>query len=703
MKSGLEFRGHMPIVQGNLALTLKVTVLLTTTLVVFFQDLVLIFDDAWQSETMSYLLIVPVLLVYLVYRKRKMVKAVAPSESPRILRRLPLNDVAGALLILVSFLLYWFGSYTFTPLEYHVFALPIFVAACVLLLFNTQILKQLLFPVFFLFLLVPPPAEILYNLGALLSSLSSELAYYSLAFLRIPVVLSMESGTPTLFVTQQNGNVVPLAVDVACSGIYSLIGFLVFALFTAYVIRDKLWKKALIFCFGFPLIYFLNVLRIAIIGVIGYFYGEDLALNAFHLFGGWVLIFLGTLILLVASEKLFKIHVLAKRAEACAACGKMTKAEGDFCFSCGRIPSPHVPALNKKDVAKIVGLVLSVILIMSVQTPVFALTQGPPEVMMQTAQGGNVTTNILPEFPDYQLRFLYRDEDFEKLAGQDRSLVYAYIPDNESSEMVWVTLEIASARMSLHRWEACLITYPLSRGRQPRVQQIELKDTRLLENPPIIGRFFAFNSTVTNEIEAVLYWYETSVFKINDTAQQKQVKISLIAYPNGTGNLGDVEQQLSALATRLVGYWQPIKTWSQIALLISQSGDRLIIVDMIALCGIFPIYVIEKRKKRRQNTIAYGKLSKDSRQVVDAVHEAEKRTLPTLGNISAVYAASASVVLEKEELLQKLAGVERIGIVRGQIAGKDDEPAQVWKTHVHFSRNSPSIHRRLYWSRHGSQ
>jgi exosortase len=704
MKFELESRGHMPIVPGSLALALKVTVLLATTLAVFFQDLVLIFNDAWQSEAMSYSLIVPVLLVYLVYRKRKLVKAVATSESPRILRRLPLNDVAGALLILVSFLLYWFGSYTFTPLEYHVFALPIFVAACVLLLFNTQTLRQLLFPVFFLFLLVPPPAEILYNVGALLSSLSSELAYHMLAFFGIPVILSVEPGTPTLFVTQQNGAAVQLAVDVACSGIYSLIGFLIFALFTAYAIRDKLWKKALIFCLGFPLIYFLNVLRITIIGVIGYYYGEDLALNVFHLFGGWVLIFLGTLILLVALERLFKVHVLAKPTDVCAACGKVVKTEGDFCFSCGRVLNLRVPGLNKKDVAKIFSLVLSVILIMSIQTPVFALTQGPPEVMVQTPQGGNVTTSILPEVPDYALRFLFRDEDFEKLAGQDRSLVYAYIPANASGEMVWVALEIASTGASLHRWEACLIKYPLMHGQQPRVQQIGLlNDTKLLENPPIFGRFFVFNSTVTNETQAVLYWYETSVFKVNGTSQQKQVKISLIAYPNGTGNLGDVEHQLLALAARLVGYWQPIKTWSQIALLISQNGDKLIIIDMIALCGIFTFYMIERRKERRQNTIAYSKLSTASRQIVDAVHEAENETLPTLGNISAVYASSTSMVLRKEDLLQKLAEAERIGMVRGRIAGKDDEPVQVWKTHVQFPKNSLSISRRLHWRRHGNQ
>lgn len=684
MDFGLVHRGHMPTAKSSLVLVLKAMVLVATTLALFSQDLALVFTDAWQSETTSYLLVVPILLVYLIHRKRKIVKAVLMTESPKILQRLPLNEVVGALLALTSFLIYWYGSYTFTPLEYHVLALPIFVAACVLMLFNTQTLRQLLFPVFFLFLLVPPPAEILYNLGALLSSLSSELAYYLLAFSRIPVALSAESGTPTLYVTQSDGNVIKLAVDVACSGIYSLIGFLVFALFTAYVIRDRLWKKALVICLGIPLIYFLNVFRIAIIGVIAYFYGEALALNLFHLLGGWMLIFIGTFILLFISERLFKIHVLPKPTAACRDCGTPAETSRNVCFSCGKMLNIRVPDLSKRDLAKIASLILSVFLVLSVQTPVFALTQGPPEVILQTAQGGNETMHILPEFSDYSLRFMYRDTDFERLAKQDRSLIYAYTPYDGSKETIWVALEIASTRTSLHRWETCLISYPLGRGRQPRVVQLDLKDTRLLENPPIIGRFFAFNYTATNETQAVIYWYETSVFKINETSQQKQVKISLIAYPDGAQNLQDIESQLLSLATRLVGYWQPIKAWSQIALLLSQNGDKLIVINIIALGSVYAYYLDEKRKEKRQNTITYGKLSTANKQVIDAVHLAETRTQPILRAISTAYENTIGKTIEDGRLLQELYDVEKTGVLRSRTTSRDDEPVQTWETDMQF-------------------
>ncbi len=62
----------------------------------------------------------------------------------------------------VAILVYWYGSYTFIPLEYHMFTLPFLTAGLTLLLFNFQTLKQLLFPIAFLTFLAPPPVEILY-------------------------------------------------------------------------------------------------------------------------------------------------------------------------------------------------------------------------------------------------------------------------------------------------------------------------------------------------------------------------------------------------------------------------------------------------------------------------------------------------------------------------------------------------------------
>ena len=671
---------HFPqIPQDTLTVAIKITIVTLATVAMFFQDLAIIFNDALQNETTSYILVIPFLLTYLIYRKRKMIKAAIPVHSSKLFKIVPLNEIIGAFLFLASFLLYWYGSYTFTPLEYHIVALPIFASACILILFNMQTLKQLLFPMAFMFLLVPPPEEIIYNLGALLSTISSELAYNLLKIFGFPITLSAEYGSPVMLLTQLDGTPIRLEIDVACSGIYSLIGFLIFALFIAYIIRGKIWKKTVIFLLGFPLIYLLNVLRITTMGIIGYYYGEDIVLNVFHLFGGWILIFLGTLLLLAISEKLFKIQISPKQTEECPECRQSLATGKSFCLACGRIHKIHFNRINKKDIAKATGLILSVILILSIQTPVFALTEGPAEIIVQTAKGGQVTTEILPEIQGYTLTFMYRDETFEQRAKQDASLVYIYFPHNETKEIVYVAIEIASTRSSLHRWETCLITWPVSHGYQSKVNQIELRDVQLVENPPIIGRYFIFQYKASNSTQAVLYWYETSIFKVNSTSQQKQVKISLIAYPDSLEYLPELENQLQTLATIIASYWQPIKTWSQIALLISQNGDKLFITTMVLLCAVFVISSFEKRKERKQSKIAYQKLSKANRQVIDAVHQTEKNMPVTLNNILETHKTTIRKRVNRKKLLEKLSEAEKMGVIEKKIVNRQDEPVQSWR------------------------
>ena len=109
-------------------------------------------------------------------------------------------------------------------------------------------------------------------------------------------------------------------------------------------------------------------------------------------------------------------------------------------------------------------------MLLSIQAPVFALTQGPAQVVIQTPSGVQVNTSnfMLPNIPGYNLNYLYRDTQFEQLSGDDAALVYSYGSSNETASTVWVAVQIAAIVSSEHRWETCLINYPLSQGLQPR-------------------------------------------------------------------------------------------------------------------------------------------------------------------------------------------------------------------------------------------
>jgi len=671
---------------NTLAISLKTATILVATITIFYQDLAIIVNNALQSESMSHILVIPFLFAYLLFRKRKIVRAVIPFQRSNQQKETKnLSTLSGIVLCVTAIILYWHGSYTFTPLEYHILTLPIFVAGLTLILFNLQTLRQLAFPIIFLIFLTPPPSEILYGLGSTLSVISSEASNTIVNALGITSTISSEYGNPTIIITRPDNTPLAFTVDIACSGIYSLIGFLIFAAFIAYITRDKTWKKAAIFLIGLPLIYILNIIRITIILLIGYHYGEQLALQTFHLLGGWVLIFIGTIILLTITEKLLKTKILTKPKppQQCQKCNsKPQNPPQDFCPNCGRLLKYPKTRLKNQDIAKIVTIALSVMLLLLIHAPVFALTEGPAQAIIQTPTGEQGNTQILPQIPNYTLQFWYRDKDFEQLAKQDASLIYVYTPLNGADELIWVAIEIASATSSLHRWETCFITYPQTHGYQPKIRQLDLRDTQILQNPPLTARYFAFQYTNTNETQLVLYWYETATFRTNTTAQQKHVKISLITYSDMPENITEAENQLLPFATAIANYWQPTKTWSQIALTISVNGPTLAAATTTLLAAIIMFNFIEKNKRKKTNIYAYKKLSKINQQMIEAVHQAQRTATGTISNIAKAYEKIAKEKITAENLLQKLTEAEKAGLVEKEVINKNDEPLLSWKTQL---------------------
>jgi len=668
--------------KDNAPIILKIATIIVAASAIFHQDLMIIAKDALQSEVMSYILIVPFLFIYLIYRKRKMLYQVVTLENKvqsKTTKYLP--TIIGIILSTTAILLYWHGSYTFTPLEYHMFALPIFTAGLTLILFNPQTLRQLAFPIAFLILLMPTPSEIVYTLGSTLSLISSEASYKIISTLGIPSTLMSEYGNPIIQITTLSQTTISFALDIACSGIYSLIGFLVFAVFVTYIIRDKPWKKLALFPTGLSLIYILNITRITTTVIIGYYAGEEIALQLFHLLGGWFLILIGTFLLLLLAEKIFHTQIFTKPTQECKDCNPKPTTNHNFCFTCGKILKPVSSRFQKTDIIKMTTILVSVILLLSIQTPVFALTEGPAQIIVQTASGEQGNTQLLPQIQGYTLDFVYRDRDFEELAKQDASLLYAYMPLDNTKEPIWVTVEIGMGTSKLHNWEACLISWPIIEGQAALVKKLEVKDIQIQQNPPIIARYFAFQWVETNQTEVVLYWFETANFMTNDTAQQKQLKMSLITYPETTQNITKAEDLLP-FATAITKHWEPIKTWTKTSVLLSQNAGYLAAIIAASLVPTAVLYALEKRKQRKENAIAYQKLSKPNRQIINTVLETQKTTTPTLSAIAATYKSKTGRTIEKEELWSRILEAEKTGIIKSYIASNQDEPIQAWKAQM---------------------
>ena len=112
----------------NSASLAKITTLVGITILFFRQDFLILFIDALGSETNSHILAIPPLIIYLIYRKRKVLKIAVTFEKKGSRETKHLPTTIGVLLLTIAVLIYWYGSYTFTPLEFHVGTLPIFIA-----------------------------------------------------------------------------------------------------------------------------------------------------------------------------------------------------------------------------------------------------------------------------------------------------------------------------------------------------------------------------------------------------------------------------------------------------------------------------------------------------------------------------------------------------------------------------------------------
>ena len=664
---------------------LKVSIIIIATIAVFHQDLGIVFNDALTSEINNFILVVPFIFVFLIYRKRRMLHATISTQDQHLVKETQhLSLITGILLFTVSIFSYWRGSYTVTPLEIHMLSLPLFLAGLILILYNFQTLKQMVFPLIFLLFLTPPPAEILYQIGSTLSVISSQVSFNIVNALGIPSSLTIEYGNPTIQIIRSNNEIIPFSVDIACSGVYGLIGFVIFAAFLAYMIRDKIHKKITIFMIGLPLIYGLNIIRITFILLIGYQFGGDIALEIFHLLGGWVLIFLGTLLLLVVSEKIFHIELFKKIKEQCSKCNNLLEVKQDFCLYCGKIIKFNPIKISKNDWIKVFGIILVIVFILSIQVPIFALTEGGT-IEYSSPSGQQLFTEILPEIEGYTLEYRDRDYNYEQLVMQDLAVWYYYNPVNRSDRqtiLFHVGLEIAQTWSSMHSLYYCLHEQPIIDYGQPKVNTFEYKDVRLMENPPILGKYFAFEYEENGQLETAIWWYETPIFSINSTSRQKIARITLIAYPNSEEELPIIENQLLGYAKEIANYWEPIKLWSPVALLLSQNVDVLVVIVIGILLVIIAFYFFAKRKEQKRLFRIYNKLSETNKQTFKTISKTERSTTPTLNNIFFNLQNVVKIPINKDTLLQELSNLEKTGLLKRTISNKNDEPIVVWKTQI---------------------
>jgi exosortase len=661
-------------------LVISAIVIPLMTLIVYWRDFSILMNEALLNEAVTHIVLVPFLVFYVAYRKRNSVKAALALDE---LRSRPsfLNEVVGLALCLSAFLLYWYGSYTFYPLEYHFASLPLFAAGVILILLNFKAFTALIFPVLFLLFLIPPPSRIIYVAGALIGNWNTQAAYTLLKTFGLPATLQSTYGPPTLAINTPSGTPMLFAVDLPCSGIYSLIAFAMFATFLTYIIQGSIIKKVGLFLLGFAILQALNIFRIFMIVAVGRWLGEEIAMTMFHAAAGWLLIFSGILLLLLITEKLLHLKIAGSPngISSCSECDTGSRSREPFCSKCGRFLKELNSKISARFWVKTAALTAGLFLVtLSIQAPVFAFAQG----ITFTDPNLQVSTEVFPELMGYQFKFLYRDAEYEKTAHQDASLIYAYIPlnVNVSTGTVYVDIGIADSITNLHNWEVCWIALQTAHGRPPLVSVLESKDVQMVEDPPIVAHYLAFQSP-ENYTQYTLYWYQKVPFKTGITVKPKYTRISLIILTeNPISNSSEIEEKLLSIGRLITAKWEPLKTQSLISLGVPTIQLLLGLTILFAIAMQVTHYAKEWRRRTANLKIFEKMASQEEKLLHQALRELSQKTgETTTQNIALNFEKATGKTVKPEELKEMLNNLERHGIIRADIVNIQGQPKLVWK------------------------
>ncbi len=274
--------------------TLATTLAILAGLGLVFSQVFVRLVDAWIVDgNYSHGFLIPPIALYFVWERRAQLASAVPRPSI-----LGLGLLVGGLLVLLAGL--W-GSELFLS---RVALLPV-IAGLVLFLLGWNHLRIVLFPIAFLFLMIPIPAIIFNQIAFPLQLLASRVGEWAISAVGIPVL--------------REGNLLVLAhttleVAEACSGIRSLVSLITLGIVYGYFMDPRGWVRTLIVASAVPVAILANGARVAGTGMAAHWIGQEAAEGFFHEFSGWIVFLFAFVMILVLQRIIAKIAPRPKGA-----------------------------------------------------------------------------------------------------------------------------------------------------------------------------------------------------------------------------------------------------------------------------------------------------------------------------------------------------------------------------------------------------
>ena len=261
----------------------------------YYDILARLATDWWIDPNFSHGFLVPVFSGFVVWQDRKQLAALPQKPS-----WFGLAVIAGALVVLIVGVL---GAEFFLSRS----SLVLLIGGLVIYFLGWGHFRAILFPLAFLFFMIPIPVIVFNQIAFPLQFLAARLGSSLLDLFGVPVL--------------REGNVIQLptmALEVAqaCSGIRSLMSLGALAVIYGYFLETRNLHRVLLALAAIPIAIAANGLRVMGTGLLGYYWDPDKAEGFFHTFSGWV-------IFIISLALLFSFHAVLRWAET-----KRTRAGG---------------------------------------------------------------------------------------------------------------------------------------------------------------------------------------------------------------------------------------------------------------------------------------------------------------------------------------------------------------------------------------
>jgi exosortase/archaeosortase family protein len=291
--------------------TIQVAVVLCAVAVAYNYSLLTLLQNATLDTPLAYVSLVPFFALALAAIRAR------PLRSEPEIHDRQLDYIVGVPLIAAAvaaeYLLPSRLSAMFWVWRVDLLTLPFFVAGCVALIFGVRVLWREKLAVGFLLLAWPFPYQTV--LLRVLDGFTRATLEAIEAILKvIPVATPVSSPNGPLFLVVHDGHSFPLSIVSACSGVNSVVGFLLVGSAFAVVVRGPIVRKTLWLIGGMAMIWWINLERIVFIFWAGRTWGENVALNVLHPFIGLVLFSIGVLLMVLFLEPLGMEIAIARPA-----------------------------------------------------------------------------------------------------------------------------------------------------------------------------------------------------------------------------------------------------------------------------------------------------------------------------------------------------------------------------------------------------